>query len=452
MTRAKVLMVAVLILVLGLTGFSKEQTDTAEKVDELLGKFIEYFIKKDIDNAINCLQRAVELDPTKNVYIETIEYWAVDKYAEALTLLGQRKDHAIGEKERKVQQILVSRTHSLWAEDLEKKYLYREAIAHYEAAYAIDIVYRPGNAAVYLNNIGFVYDALGQKQKALENYEKALPMFKEVGYRAGEAAVLNNIGILYYTIGQNQDAMEYYEKSLSIVQEIGDNPMEALLLANLMVTWNDLNKRSLAIFYGKRSVNGYQQLRQHISGLDKDIRMTYLKSREDTYRFLAELLVKAGRLPEAQYVLDMLKGEEYFAYIRRDRAATSSVYAPIDFTPLEKAWLEKHNTVMNDVTAAASQYHELYLKPEKTPADLQRLAVLEKTLTAGRKAYAEFLAGLKKTFFQYDATIIKGSPETPANLIVYLDGVLRYLPLPALWDGRSFLVQRYRLAVLPFPA
>ena len=34
------------------------------------------------------------------------------------------------------------------------------------------------------------------------------------------------------------------------------------------------------------------------------------------------------------------------------------------------------------------------------------------------------------------------------NMVVSLDGVLRYLPLGALWDGESYLFQRYRIAVV----
>ncbi len=34
------------------------------------------------------------------------------------------------------------------------------------------------------------------------------------------------------------------------------------------------------------------------------------------------------------------------------------------------------------------------------------------------------------------------------NLMVYLDGVLRYIPLPVLFDGQNFLVQRYRISNL----
>jgi CHAT domain-containing protein len=437
----------------------------------------------------------------------------------------------------------------------------QKAQEYYETA--LHILKRVGDRsseATTLNNIASVYTALDQKQKALEYFENALNIYREVGDRSGEAATLNNIGRVYYDLGEKQQALEDYENSLHILQEIGDKAYEALVLSNLMVIWNKMKKSSLAIFYGKQSVNCFQQLRRHISSLEKDIKTTYLKSREDHYRYLASLLVTAGRLPEAQYILDMLKGEGYFAYIRRDRDANSRVYAPIDFTPLEKEWLEKHHTLMNDVTAAAGQYHELYLKPVKTQQDLQQLASMEKKLKAGREAYAQYLTGLKKAFFTYDETLKKARPETgvmikhaaalqtmlrgldqgegvrtaavhylvtgnkviailttphtqtsfesqveskelnnlihdyrlalleeksaqrgvrlklksglsgtssltrlyeiifqqvdeqlkiygATNLIVYLDGVLRYLPLPAIWDGQNFLVQRYCMAV-----
>ncbi len=883
MKRLKLVSAVVLIMVLGFTGFSQEKNKTRETADELLGKFFEYFVKNDGDNAIYYLLKTFGLDSTKKVYVDILKLWNNGNYAEALKLLEQRKDHSPGENEGKVIKILAAETHSRWAKDFKKKYRYLDAIEHYEAAYVIDIIYRHRVAAVdlnnigtiyyalgqkqkvleyfekalpihrevgdqsseatTLNNIGMVYDALGQKQKALEYYEEALPISREVGDRSGEATTLNNIGAVhsalgqkqkaleyfenaliihrevgdrsgeatalnniatvyddlgqkqkaleyyenaltihrevgdrygeatnlnnigmvcddlgqkqkaleyfenaltihrevgdrsgevtnlnnigmvyhalgqkqkaleyydkalrirrevgdrsgeattlnnigavysalgqkqkaleyyekalpivrevrnrsgeattlnnigkvysalgqeqkaleyyekalpisrevgdrsgeattldniasvyyylghnqkaleyyekalpirrevgdrsgeaatlnniasvYYDLGNNQKALVYYEKALPIFQEIGDKASEAAIQSNLMGLWVDMDKRSLAIFYGKQSVNCYQQLRQNISGLDKYTQMTYLKSREDTYRELADLLVTAGRLPEAQYILDMLKGEEYFTYIRRDRDANSPLYAPIDFTTLEKEWLEKHNSLMKDVTAASSQYHELYMKPVKTPQDLQQLASWEKNLTAGREAYAQYLAGLKKAFFSYDETSKKARPETQVmiehaaalqttlrsldqgeggrtaaihylvtehkvtailtipdnqfafessveieelnrliheyrlalleekpleenpdqrgvklnrepsragtltrlyeiifqkvdeqlkiygatNLIVYLDGVLRYLPLPALWDGQNFLVQRYRMAV-----
>ncbi|MEV0135664.1 tetratricopeptide repeat protein [Dactylosporangium sp. NPDC050688] len=51
----------------------------------------------------------------------------------------------------------------------------------------------PGNIAATLNNIGRVYDGLGDRRQALSYYQQALPTLREVGNRAGEAATLNNI-------------------------------------------------------------------------------------------------------------------------------------------------------------------------------------------------------------------------------------------------------------------
>jgi tetratricopeptide (TPR) repeat protein len=42
-----------------------------------------------------------------------------------------------------------------------------------------------GGEAKILNNIGRVYDALGEKQKALDFYQQSLPLRRAVGDRAG---------------------------------------------------------------------------------------------------------------------------------------------------------------------------------------------------------------------------------------------------------------------------
>ena len=47
-----------------------------------------------------------------------------------------------------------------------------------------------------LNNIGGVYDDLGDSRQALTMYEEALTIWREVGTE-GEGTTLNNIGEIY---------------------------------------------------------------------------------------------------------------------------------------------------------------------------------------------------------------------------------------------------------------
>ena len=84
-----------------------------------------------------------------------------------------------------------------------------------------------------LNNIGAVYDALGEKQKALDFYNQALPILRAVGDRGVEATTLNNIGRVYDALGEKQKALDYYNQALPISRAVGDPYLEATILNNI---------------------------------------------------------------------------------------------------------------------------------------------------------------------------------------------------------------------------
>ena len=67
-----------------------------------------------------------------------------------------------------------------------------------------------------LNDLGDCYLSLGQYAKAMELYEQALAIYKEMGDRAGQAKTLNGLGNCYLSLGQYAKAMELYEQSLAI--------------------------------------------------------------------------------------------------------------------------------------------------------------------------------------------------------------------------------------------
>ena len=73
-----------------------------------------------------------------------------------------------------------------------------------------------GGDATTLNIVGRVYDALGEKQKALDYYNQALPIRRASGDRGGEATALNSIGHVYGALGATQKALVYYNQDLQI--------------------------------------------------------------------------------------------------------------------------------------------------------------------------------------------------------------------------------------------
>jgi tetratricopeptide (TPR) repeat protein len=88
-----------------------------------------------------------------------------------------------------------------------------------------------------LNNLGVVYRALEEPRRALDYYEQALPIRREVGDRAGEAATLNNIGEVYRGMGEPRRALDYYGHVLSILREVGDRAGEAVTRYNVAMVY-----------------------------------------------------------------------------------------------------------------------------------------------------------------------------------------------------------------------
>ncbi|MEA3324551.1 MAG: tetratricopeptide repeat protein, partial [Euryarchaeota archaeon] len=76
--------------------------------------------------------------------------------------------------------------------------------------------------ATTLNNIGTAWYDLGEHKKAIEYYERALSIDREVyGERHPAVAIdLNNIGSAWYAIGDRKRLKTYIQQAYSIFQEV----------------------------------------------------------------------------------------------------------------------------------------------------------------------------------------------------------------------------------------
>ncbi|NMF59542.1 CHAT domain-containing protein [Pseudanabaena yagii] len=170
-----------------------------------------------------------------------------------------------------------------------------------------------GNA---LGNLGLAYYSLGKYDKAIEFQLQRLAIAREIKYRSGEMYGLHSLGYAYRSLDRDREAMISFQQALTIAREIGDRSIEGYALANLGNVLSKAKRSELAILFYKQSINIREAIRKDISKLDKDIQKSYLATVEDTYRNLADLLLKQDRILEAQQVLDLLKVEELNEYLR----------------------------------------------------------------------------------------------------------------------------------------
>jgi tetratricopeptide (TPR) repeat protein len=139
--------------------------------------------------------------------------------------------------------------------DLEKALKkYEEALAVFEKAGSAKKTYA-------LNQIGVVYNLLGQYTKALEYFEKSLLIKKKGDDVKVEGLTLNNIGSVYKTLGQYDRALEYFERSLQVKRKIGDVKNEADTINTIGEVYRSLGQYTKALEYCEKSLQMSKKIR-----------------------------------------------------------------------------------------------------------------------------------------------------------------------------------------------
>ncbi len=94
----------------------------------------------------------------------------------------------------------------------------------------------------YFINIANTYDLLSDRQRAIQNYQKALDLARSTGDRKNEATALNNLGDTYYSLGDWEAALRYFEQALEIARSLKNRQHEARSLNNLGLVYLRLGR------------------------------------------------------------------------------------------------------------------------------------------------------------------------------------------------------------------
>jgi tetratricopeptide (TPR) repeat protein len=141
--------------------------------------------------------------------------------------------------EAKVLRAGLADTHYRWGQVLADRYANEEAIRHFEEAYAIDGPERPWQAGEDLNEIGFLWTALGEPVRAEDFHRRALEVSrtaeaKKQPPRGGacvryhlradwsKAAALDGLANAERLRGRFAEAATLYEQALEAWKEAGD--------------------------------------------------------------------------------------------------------------------------------------------------------------------------------------------------------------------------------------
>jgi len=143
----------------------------------------------------------------------------------------------------------------------------------------------------------------------------------------------------------------------------------------------------------KISVNITQSLRERVSLIDRDTLRQYTKAVAERYQILAYFLTSAGRLSEAQLVLEMLKEEEQFEFIRRSEKSDPR-NTRIGYNSSEKAWVDRYQAISDKLAALGAEDRALKKQAGLglTSEQVKRQKVIDADLKVAQAAFESFLS------------------------------------------------------------
>ncbi len=346
--------------------------------------------------------------------------------------------------------------------------------------------------ATMLSQLGSIYSELNQSSQAIASHQQALEIYRSIDDRAGIGSALYSLGLTYSLSAQNDKAFQAFQASIPYAREIGDRNRESKLVGNLGL----LIKREypqLAIALYKQSVNLTESIRQELRVLSLEQQRTYQQTVAFNYRILADLLLQEGRVMEALQVLDLLKVQELQDYLQNvkgnERTAQGLYLFPEESSQIQTVTAQPVTSIQSLTDSNQKIAQQLRQIPptelNRVPDYLQKLpqgyALLYPLILSNRlelilfvpnqppihrsvaikeaditQLVVDFKAGLRdngsldviEPATKLYNLLVKPLEADLAktNTILYApDGLLRYVPIAALYDGKQWLVEKYRV-------
>ena len=203
--------------------------------------------------------RAEDYNNAFNIIMDNKLYMDLDRWGNYRTLIDLYLDLLPEDHFNDTSLLDNPQSHSIVLGNIGNAYRnlgqVEKALEYYEQALVISReIYDMRNEGVWIENLGIAYSDLGQVEKALEYYEQALMIAKEIGDRQGEGAALGTLGIAYSNLGQVEKALEYYEQALVISRKMGDRRGEGVWLGNLGNAYFNLGHLEKALEYHEQAL------------------------------------------------------------------------------------------------------------------------------------------------------------------------------------------------------
>src|ERR1039457_4917256 len=422
--------------------------------------------------------------------------WGLGEKQKALDYFNQTLPlkRAVGDREG--EGITLNNIGEVYS-DLGEK---RKALDYYDQALPLRraVGDRAGEAET-LNNMGEVYSALGEKQKALDSYVQALVLARAVSDPSSQGSVLDHLMRYWQSehhpglaIFFGKQAVNQYQDLRRNIQGLDQKLQRSYLatvtktyrsLADLLIAQGRLSEAEqvLSLLKEQEYFDYVRRAAAEASSVEGHANLTPEEAEWDQrYREIADKLVATGsergdlvakkaRTPEETLRLDQLEKDVAVGNIAFEKffADLAQRFSDKPAGTLHVEQLRETQGIMEDLRELPAGTVAIYtLVGEdkfrailRTP-DVQkayeypiRAADLNRKVLAFRQVARDPKLDPRPLGEELYKIVVGPMAEdlrqTKAQTLIWsLDGVLRYLPLAALYDGKQYLIERYRVSVM----
>jgi CHAT domain-containing protein/Tfp pilus assembly protein PilF len=360
-----------------------------------------------------------------------------------------------------------------------------KALEHYEKALPIQrTLYDRVGEATTLNNIGRAYVDLGEHQKALEYYEEALQIRRALNNRPGEAVTLSSLCEFWADEHNRPLAIFYGKEAVNLYQHLRENnrdldeDLQKSYLRRVAGTYRRLSDLLLAEgrlpeaeeVLGMLKEQEFKEFTRGAIPQSSSARSAPLTSDEQhAESFLSQGLEwqelrqvtnrtsqQNARYEELKNILSANNGnlESFWNSLR-------TVLPQNDVRRQTNMETSATQHLLRELPSGTAVVYTLILEDKLDLIVVQPSAMVQKSVTVKRtdleaevikfrsgirdRAQGDALLGPAQHLYQWLVNPIADELEAAhvKTIAWSLDGVLRYMPVNALYDGKHYLIERY---------
>ena len=267
-----------------------------------------------------------------------------------------------------------------------------------------------------------------------------------------EAYALKQWGEFYSSTEQFSKAQELTKQSLNIARQLQADDIIAQSAWQLGRLYKKQNQQIEAIATYREAVNALKAIRGDLVAVNPDVQFSFRESVEPVYRELVGLLLEEEpnqeNLLEARNLIESLQITELDNFLREaclDKAEQIDQIDPTA-TVIYPIILPDRLAVIYSTPGKPLQYTVTH-KPQ---------AEIEQTLSQLLAALSPISDSQERNHLSqqvYD-WLIRPAETTQAlkqtkTLVFVLDGILRNIPMSALYDGQQYLIEKYAVTLSP---